>query len=135
MSTSYISDSALNDAATNATRFPVEIRLHTGDPSENGQQHPVGGSAASITLQPDAWTPPGDRRDRIGRCENKASAHFGILNTVTDLAVRCYSWWVNGTFKGWAQFEHGPIEVPAGTSFSANPGAIAIAFSRADADA
>lgn len=125
----YVSDAALNDAAQNAVRGGVEIRLHNGDPGDHGQGHVIVLSNV-VRIDTDGFTLAGGSRSRVGRCVTKQATHFGVLSATADHEIEAYSLWAGGTFKGSARFENAPISVARGHSFSVSAGAIGIQFSR-----
>ena len=125
---SYLADSALNDAANNATSSTVSIRIHSDAPGDAGTDNRIGTFEQDVAAS--GWTAAAS-----GVSETSAATNFGVLDADNDVDVHAYSLWVGTVFKGWGDvYQTGTttvgVTVAAGRTFSLKAGTAEYRFSR-----
>ena len=125
---SYMSNSALNDAANDATSGTISIRLHDGAPGNSGTSNRIGSIEEDVAAA--GWTAAAS-----GVSETTADTNFGVLDASNSVDVEAYSLWDGSTFKGWADvFQPGTttvgVTVAAGRTFTLSAGTVQFEFAR-----
>ena len=120
--TMYAGDGLLNLSGDEVVDRTIQVRAHTGNPSNNGTANGISG--ASVDHPAGEWTDAGS-----GRVQTNVDTEFGILSNTQANTVSHLSYWAGSTFLGWVALTS-PVAVAANEEFTVDAGTIAIVYAR-----